>query len=366
MTKLILLGEAWGEHEERYSHAFVGPAGCELYRMLGEAGFPCEHLPYSFVSPIRMMGLWSTFPHRLMNVFNSRPPDPEHKNRAEYFYARLSDKAPIDRSLPARRFGSANGYVREEYAADVHRLREILLANRPNLIVALGATACWALGLPTTIGKIRGSIHDSPYGKVLPVYHPASILRNWSNRAITILDLYKALREMEFPSTRLTPREIWTEPSIQDLHTWWMTYGSKSSLLAFDIETERKTLISEVAFASDAHHAIHIPFLWKVQENGTKRWESYWSAKEEVEAWRFVKMVCESDVPKLGQNVLQYDTYWMAKEVGIVLKNVVHDTMTMAHCWNPELEKSLGFLGSIFMDERSWKQIRKEVGKEND
>jgi hypothetical protein len=39
--------------------------------------------------------------------------------------------------------------------------------------------------------------------------------------------------------------------------------------------------------------------------------------------------------------------------------------MQKAHCWQPELDKNLGFLGSIFMDEVSWKQIRRDVGKDN-
>jgi hypothetical protein len=83
-------------------------------------------------------------------------------------------------------------------------------------------------------------------------------------------------------------------------------------------------------------------------------------------AWDFVKMVCESDIPKIGQNVVQYDSYWLAKEFGIALKNVAEDTMTLSHAWQPELEKSLGFLGSIFLDERSWKSIRNDTSKQND
>jgi hypothetical protein len=50
----------------------------------------------------------------------------------------------------------------------------------------------------------------------------------------------------------------------------------------------------------------------------------------------------------------------------IGVKNVVHDTMTLAHAWQPELPKNLGFLGSIFLDEVSWKGIRRETNKQND
>ena len=77
-------------------------------------------------------------------------------------------------------------------------------------------------------------------------------------------------------------------------------------------------------------------------------------------------MVCESDTSKIGQNVIQYDAYWLLHDLGIQLRNVTHDTMTLAHAWQPELEKSLGFLGSIFLNEKDWKSIRKTVGKQND
>ena len=36
--KIALVGEAWGEHEERERAPFVGPAGWQLNTMLAEAG----------------------------------------------------------------------------------------------------------------------------------------------------------------------------------------------------------------------------------------------------------------------------------------------------------------------------------------
>jgi uracil-DNA glycosylase len=366
MTSLVIIGEAWGEQEARYEHPFVGPAGQELYRMLGQAGYPCDDLPYQFVSPYRMIKMWSQFPHQLLNVFNQRPPDPEGKNRVDYFYARLSENVPVDRGLPKRRLGSANGYVRAEYAHHVHELHARLEALRPNLIIALGATAMWALGLPTTVGKLRGSIATSRWGKVLPIYHPASVLRNWSQRVISIIDFYKARREAAYPEVRTKKRFIWTEPSIEDLYEWWDTYGSPAPLLAVDIETLRRQQISEIGFAASSTQALHVPFFIE-DACGKKTYRNWWPDTEtELRAWQFVKMVCESPVPKIGQNVVQYDVYWLVKEMGIQLRNVVHDTMVMAHAWQPEWQKNLGFLGSIFCDEKSWKSIRKDVAKGED
>jgi uracil-DNA glycosylase len=346
----IFIGEAWGEHEARYGTPFVGPAGQEFYRMLHTAGWHQSPLTYNYISPMTMYSRWATFPHQLLSTFNAQT------NDIETFFG----KTDTDTTLPPRKFGARNLHVLNTYAADVHLLRAILRDARPNLIVPLGATACWALGLGASISKLRGYIHDTPWGKALPVHHPAAVLRNWSLRGPAVLDLIKARRESAFPEIRVPQREIWTEPTVSDLWHWWEEYGSRAEVLAFDIETLRQRLISEIGFASDPLHALHIPFVW--QEGKTYR--SWFSPADEVEAWKFVKHVCESPIPKIGQNVVQYDCYWMAKELNITVRNVIDDTMTLSHVWQPELGKSLQDLGALFLDERSWKSIRKDSQKE--
>lgn len=362
-TKIVFIGEAWGKDEEIYRRPFVGAAGQELWRMLGDAGFSCSTLPYHFVSPARMVGLWSDFPYPLLNVFNERPP----KNDVNFFYAHLSDKVPVNRELGKRRSGSSNIWVQEKHTHHIHKLHEDLTRLKPNLIVPLGATACWALGIPGGIGANRGRLFETKWGKALPVYHPAAILRGWDNRIFVVLDSLKAMREMKYPELRTPVRYIWTEPTISDLYAWWDEYGKNSSLLAVDIETVRNEQISEVGFAASSTHAIHIPFVIEKKEGNRKTYRQWWpDTATEVRAWEFVKMVCESPIPKIGQNVVQYDAYWLVKEMGIALMNVTEDTMTKSHCWQPELDKDLGTLGSIFCDEKAWKHIRKDTGKDND
>lgn len=359
MTECVILGEAWGESEAKYAHPFVGAAGQELWRMLHDAGFPCDFLPYNFVSSYTMTKRWAQFPYPLLNVFNCRPPDPENKNRAEFFYASLRENKAIDKTLPMRKVSQSNSYCLAEYAPHVHELRAKLLAMRPNLIVALGNTALWALGLNPAIGKVRGAVTASPYGKVLPVTHPAAVLRDWSRRTITCLDFLKAKRELAYPEIRTPARYIWTEPSIENLYTWWDLHGSKAELLAVDIETVKKTQISEVGFAASPTQALHIPFI--VEDKAKKEYRNFFSFEDELAAWKFVRMVLASPIKKIGQN-LKYDAYYFTR-YGFPIKNWAHDTFVLAHCWQPELEKSLGFLSSLFLDDRSWKSIRKDVAK---
>jgi uracil-DNA glycosylase len=354
MTQAILIGEAWGEKEEMYCHPFIGPSGAELYRMLAQAEWAVPPLDYKYISPFSMVSKWNSFPYQLLNVFNLRP----RENDISTLYAGKRDRIEIDLALPSRRFNQTIQYLRAEHSHHVTTLRERLLVEQPNLIIALGATACWALGLGTEITKLRGFVHETPYGKVLPTFHPASVLRKWNQRQIVVLDLFKAKREMTFAGIRQIEREIWTEPTIPDLHSWWNQHGSTAPLLAIDIETA-KGQIAEVGFASSAQRALHIPFFW----NDHGEWKSYWaSAEAEVQAWEFVRMVCGSEVPKIGHN-LKYDVFWLTR-AGIPVYNWTCDSMVAMHSYQPELEKSLSFLGSLWLDERSWKQIRKHSGKE--
>jgi hypothetical protein len=355
MTPIVLIGEALGESEAQLGAPFVGPAGQELYRLLCDAGFRIEPLRKNYVSPHSMSMVWARSGLPLLNVFNAHP----LANNVEHFYGSRGD--PIDDTLPRRRFGSSYKWVRAEHAGSVRKLLDDLHQLRPNLIVPLGSTACWALGLGDSIGKLRGFVHKHELAKVLPTYHPSAVLRNWSLRVPTLFDLFKARRESAFPDVRLTEREIWTEPTIDDLWLWWETYGKHSELLALDIETLKATQITEVGFASDSTHALHIPFCWREG----KTYKSWWKdTKTEVEAWKFVRHVCESDVPKITQNGPQYDAYLLAKVMGIVVNNLKHDTMQMCHAWMPEMGKGLRDLGAIFLSEAEWKHIRKESAKE--
>jgi len=354
--QLVFIGEAWGEHEELLNTPFVGPSGQELYRMIGQAGLHDKTLPAYSISPLMMRNKWKTFPYPRLNVFNLRPPD----NEVLYFYTKNKGEA-ANIELTALKAKAGLFYLKAEYADHVRQLHEELQKYKPNLIVPLGATACWALGLGSEIRKLRGFVRQTPWGKALPTWHPAAILRHWPSRGTAVLDLIKAAREMQFPEIRVPERYILTEPSVEDLWAWWDAHGKTSPLLALDIETANGQ-ISEISFASDANNAIHIPFFWK--DSG--RYKQYWpnSATEE-EAWKFVKHVCECTTPKLVQNGIQFDCYWLAKVMNIVVRNVKEDTMVKAHCWQPEFEKSLSFLGSVFLDEMSWKGIRKDTMKDD-
>jgi uracil-DNA glycosylase len=353
MNKIVFIGEAWGEQEVQYEFPFVGTAGQELFRLLHKTHHVPTGLDYKYCSPLRMMNLWLSSGITLLNVFNARPG--KESNDVQLFYAHYRDNVPLDKSLPARRFGAANYHVRAAFSGHIYALRNKLLELKPNLIVPLGATACWALGLGEGIGRLRGFVHDTEYGKVLPTYHPAAVLRSWNLRVPVLFDLTKAHRECQFPEIRHPSRTIWTEPTPAECCQWWEERGRTAPLLALDIETiPALGQITEVGFASDPYHALHIP----IAIDG----KSFYSHRDEVAVWKFIKHACESEVPKIGQH-LKYDIYWLWKELGIAVRNWQHDTMIASHAWQPELQKSLYELGSMWLDERSWKSIRQDSSK---
>ena len=103
---------------------------------------------------------------------------------------------------------SKHGYIDKKYQPELERLADELEEANPNVTVAMGNTAMWALLGKTSISKLRGTVQLSTHTltglKVLPTYHPAAIFRQYSLRPIVVLDLRKARRESELPRHSLT------------------------------------------------------------------------------------------------------------------------------------------------------------------
>lgn len=347
MPKIAIVGEAWGQQESIYRRPFVGAAGDALNRMLFEAGILEGEERLWFRE--RETNLLIT------NVFNMRPKD----NDIEDFCCSKKELPP-GYDLPCLKAGK---FIRPEFAPELLRLKTELEEAKPNIIIALGNTACWALLRRTGIDQLRGAVTKCalvPGLKVIPAYHPAAILRMWNRRPITIMDLAKAKDESESAEINRTSREVWLNPTIPDLYDFEAKYIAQSNLLGFDIENPKDQadgLISCLSFAPDLAHAIVVPFF-----DPRKPMYCYWSTvDQEVAALRWTKSILESPIPKVGQNGL-YDISHLAR-VGVKVRNYDHDTMLMHHSLQPEEKKGLGVLGSLYAGEDAWKTTLKERGK---
>jgi len=312
-VKIAFVGEAPSHEEMEQCKPFVGPSGQVFDALLRTAGLErAEHL--------------------VTNVFNEQC----DANDCE---AWMRDPATADRHLA--------------------RLAWELEAAQPNVVVPLGGTALWALTGSTAISQARGAVQAAtrtlPGAKLLPTYHPALVMRQWQHFHIVVGDLIRAAQEAERGPQIVWPRrELLLDPSLQDLAEW-LDKLRTADLLSVDIETGWGQ-ITCIGFAPSVEEAIVVPFVdWR------KPTRNYWSDLEEEEAaWRWVKVVLENPVPKLGQNYGAYDAYWLLARMGIRTRNLLHDTRILHHALYPELEKSLAFMGNSYGSQGAWKTMRAE------
>jgi hypothetical protein len=206
------------------------------------------------------------------------------------------------------------------------------------------------------IGQFRGctqlSSYTSPGVKCLPTYHPAAVIRDWGLRPTVVLDLQKAKRQSEFPNLRLPKREVWINPTLGDLDEFYRRNLCKCELLSVDIETSGDK-ITCIGFAPDGGVALVVPF-----HDPRRKDRSYWATqRDEEHAWGFVQRVLDLHCKKLFQNGA-YDIAFLWRAMRIKVRNAGEDTMLLHHSLQPEALKGLGYLGSIYTEERAWKVMR--------
>lgn len=332
---ILILGQAPGAQEVKYGRPFIGPAGRELDRWLAFAGV-------------------ERFKCAITNVFNC--PIPSAGLAAMTASTREAKAEGWTPELPPILRGR---HLRPEWHAHLARLHLEILEVQPNVILALGDQALWALSGHFGIETRRGALFQSLQGpKAIATYHPAYILRGqWKRRIPAMADVVKAKRESASPVLTMTERELHLSPTLEDLHSATDRLLS-AELLSVDIETAAGEITS-IAFAPSPNWAICVPFVL----DGRR---SYWPTLEaEIEAWQWVKRICESPVPKLLQNGL-YDAQWLWVKRGIALRRYAHDTRLAHHALFPELPKSLGFMGSLWENEGAWKQLGGASRKRDD
>ena len=357
MPPILLVGEAQGDDEAHFGHNFVGSSGAELLRLLDASGiihFDSRDKSlisqfYSTRNPAHTHAIWERHSDavRRTNVFQLHPPG----NDLNHFCSGKRDALPGYPALTGTKF------VRAEFESELDRLCADILDLNPNLIVCLGNTPLWALSGRTAITKWRGattlSTHCAADYKLLPTYHPAAILYQYSLRPTAIADLQKAKRESTYPDLRRPKREIWIEPTFADVATFIGNITPDTcSILSVDIETAAKR-ITCIGLAPSPHLALVIPFDDERKANG-----SYWpTAEVERSVWHLIAGVLGNPaIPKVFHNGL-YDIPFLWRSMRIKVIGAQDDTMLLMHSLQPESLKSLGYCGSLFADECAWKNL---------
>ena len=132
-ARIMFIGEAPGAEEERQREPFVGPAGQRLTKIIAAMGLRRDDVYISNICKFR--------PAMENQGSGNRPPSAEEMRAC----------------LPIV-------------------LTEIEII-RPEIIVALGATAANGLGIQGPVGRNRGRLHDLHGIPVVVTYHPSYILR---------------------------------------------------------------------------------------------------------------------------------------------------------------------------------------------
>lgn len=359
MKPILLVGEARGESEAKFNRGFVGTSGVCLLLMLNEAGVIsltpqdqlCISAFYSKGDIHAVNDIWTRHPEVIRtNVFEIHPPG----NDLNWFCGTKADAIP---GYPALIKGR---YVHRKWQSELDRLGDQILDIDPNLIIAFGNTALWALAGTTGISKLRGttcvSTHTVSGYKVLATYHPAAVLRQWENRPTTVIDLMKATRENEYADVRRPVVDVWIEPTLEDLEIFHAAHIVGCKLLSVDIETARDRITS-ISFSPTTSLALVVPFSDERSKDG-----NYWASLEaELGAWKFVfKVLADPTIPKLYQNGL-YDIAFCWRAYGAATFGAVEDTMLLHHALQPESLKGLAYLGSLYTDHGPWKSERKRT-----
>jgi len=303
-ANIMLVGEAPGKEEDMTGRPFVGRAGKTLNSLLSYAGINrAECL--------------------IANVARERPP----ANEIRYYFYDASCTKP-----------------KPQLVEWVNLLKEEIEQYRPNIVVALGRTALWALTGKTGIASYRGYIMESTLvrgQKVLATWHPQKVNYEWELATTFILDMRKALHHSKFPQIPKDRRVFQTHPTLQEFIDFC---DSAEGPVALDLEAT-KTHVSWIGLSADPSFAISIQLLDGKYPK--------WPERDEIAIWSAVARLCEQ-CPIVMHNAV-YDAALLWHRYHIFPRKMYMDTLLAAHVVWPELPRDLGYLASICLDVPVWK-----------
>lgn len=368
-AKIVFVGESWGEAEKAKQLPFVGSSGTELDRILANAKLESSEILFTNVVSAQPRGneMWRFF-----------------EPKATFQGKRIGGLAP-------------NPLV----SSEISRLYQQILSSPRSLVIASGNYALWALSqvtgskvldksnnkkipeelrtwAPSGIISWRGSMwycspHEEffPAGmshnqwkdtKLLPVVHPAAIMRAWYLRDPTIHDL-RQRTPLALQDDWRGLYKFWAPPTfdqaIMVLGDWLSRANSGEVIrLAVDIENLRSSKIMTcVGFADSIDFAMSIPL---IRRTGPKAFDSYWSPPQEAQLTHLIRLVLSH--PNLiidGQNFI-YDTQHFQKHMGVT-PYLTHDTMLHQNVCFPGTPKALDYLSSLYCHYHwYWKEDAKE------
>ena len=309
-STLWIVGEAPGAQEHRTGKPFVGGAGQILDGILNEVGIARTAC---YVD----------------NVIQWRP----ESNNFGTLYIDKGRKDPTPELIEAH-----------------SRIGALIKEHRPNVVVALGNEALYALTGHKGIMYWRGSVLDFDGTKVIPTVHPAMVMRQYDMRPVSVMDFQRIKEQAEFPEFPEKYTDIFvTNPTFESVMKHLKDILPGKEHLTFDIETDKPpSQIHCIGFGWSKQDAICIPMCF-----GETSW---WSLEEEVEIVSAISDLFASKTVKFIAQNGQFDLTCIHDMWGIRIK-LWMDTMIGFHCVYPELKKGLDFLTSIYTTRPYYKSM---------
>lgn len=324
-AKIVILTDCPGYEEQVAGKQFVGAWAKELDRLLRDAG-------------INRNDCWLTSASK----FHVPPP---------IFGTKMSF---AQRAVAA-------GVDLEQQIAD---LQQEINAIKPNVIIALGGIALWAVTGKIKIVDYRGSILLGMGRKVIGTYNPRDLITygkggevfGYFNRQIVIFDLKRALEQSQFDDIRKVPRSLNVCRNSEQLANFLSRHTGKIPSVDIENDNQGKCLPVCIGLAFTKHEGLTVP-LWN--HSGI----SSIPDSDLASLWYLLGNFLAS-TGAIGQN-FGFDRDKI-KRLGFLIKYLHSDTMLKAFAINPELPKNLAFLTSIYTEQQFYKNEGMYEGSYND
>jgi len=295
-----IVGEAPGADEDQAGVPFVGASGRELDRMLVEAGIPSGLC--CFVNPYKV-----------------RPPDND-----------------IDR---IEETGITKQLFEEQFIEELNEYK-------PSFIAPVGGTSLQILceftidhrDKESKISKWRGSLLSSEQLRwphyVIPNFHPAYILREWSDRDVVVFIFRRLKEEYDYFAANgkhqpLPERELIADPSFGEAQEYLNECLAHPGPTSVDIELLARRVPICCSFSFSRNSAVSISLLDGDVSNLRV-------------LWRLINRVL-AEKRLVGQNWTTFDSNWMEALGFNGGVRLCDDTLVRHHVLHPELSHKLDF-----------------------
>ena len=247
--------------------------------------------------------------------------------------------------------GKPGGPLLEDAEQDRLALHQKLAGY--DVVLTMGSHAMYCLTGETKIDTYRGTHIDSPFVaglQVVPTYAPVIYARMaWNERPVVAASMRKALARFEDRD-----RIIYLPDTVADLHDF--TAQHIRDEIVFDVETNRGCRITEFSAATSSTCCLYVQL-------EDRNFHSIWSEQDELAILLWLHELASRPNLAWVMHNATYDLTYLDK-YGIRPRGPIRDTMLRHHAYQPEWEKSLGFLASLHVPTRAWKHLRMKAKKD--